>query len=62
MGEIDADLKANLLHENHDSVLGGHRGMNKIYEAIKRHYQWPNMKGEVEEYVKRCEKCQLTLS
>jgi len=33
--------------------------MNKTYEAIKRHYQWPNMKGEVEEYVRKCEKCQL---
>jgi hypothetical protein len=54
LGEINSDLKAKILHENHDSVLGGHRGINKTYEAIKRHYQWPNMKGKVEEYVKRC--------
>ena len=33
--------------------------MNKTYEAIKRYYQWPNMKKEVEEYVKKCAKCQL---
>lgn len=33
--------------------------MNKTYEAIKEHYQWPNMKQEVEEYVKKCKKCQL---
>ena len=32
--------------------------MNKTYEAIRRHYQWPNMKRELE-YVKRCTKCQL---
>jgi hypothetical protein len=59
LGELDSVLKAKILHENHDSVLGGHRGMKKTYEAIKRHYQWPIMKGEVEEYVKRCAKCQL---
>jgi hypothetical protein len=58
-GEIDPNLKVKILQENHDSVLGGHRGMNKTYEAIKRHYQWPNMKGEVEEYVRKCAKCQL---
>jgi hypothetical protein len=42
-GEMDSNLKAYILHENHDSNLGGHRGMNKTYEAIKRH-QWPNMR------------------
>jgi hypothetical protein len=25
--------------------------MNKIYEAIMRHYLWPNMIGELEECV-----------
>ena len=32
--------------------------MNKTYEAIKRYYQWPNIKKKVE-YVKKCAKCQL---
>jgi len=58
-GEVDADMKAKIFQESHDSILGGHRGMNKTYEAIRRHYQWPNMRREVEEYVKRCTKCQL---
>ena len=54
-GEIDSDVKAKILHESHDSILGGHRGMNKTYEAIKRHHQWPRMKEEVEEYVKNAQ-------
>jgi hypothetical protein len=45
--EIDADMKAKILQENHDSILGGHRGMNNTYEAIRWHYQWPKMKREV---------------
>ena len=57
--EIDSDLKAKILHANHDSILGGHRGMTKTYEAITRHYRWTKMKGEVEEYVKKWTKCQL---
>jgi len=57
--EIDSDKQSKILQENHDSILGGHLGMNKMYEAIKRHYQWPNMKSEIEEYVKACAKCQI---
>jgi hypothetical protein len=49
-------MKRKILQDNHDSVLGGHRGMNKTYEAIKMYYQWPNMKEEIEEYVRICEK------
>ena len=57
--EIDSDMKLKILQENHDSILGGHRGMNKTYESIKRHYRWPNMKREIEDYVKACTKCQI---
>ena len=55
--EIDSDMKLKILQENHDSILVGHRCMNKTYESIKRHYQWPNMKREIEDYVKACAKC-----
>jgi len=36
--KIDYDTNFKILQENHDSILGGHRGMNKTYEVIKRHY------------------------
>jgi hypothetical protein len=52
-------MKTKILQEIHDSPLGGHRGMNKTYEALREHYKWPNMKQEVEEYVRKCEKCQM---
>jgi hypothetical protein len=55
--EIDADMKTKILQESHDSVLGGHRGMNKTYTAIREHYNWPKMREDVENYVKRCTKC-----
>jgi len=51
-------MKAKILRDSHDSVLGGNRGMNKTYAAIREHYKWTNMR-EVEEYVKRCPKFQL---
>jgi hypothetical protein len=57
--KMDPDFKIKILQDNHDSILGGHRVMNKTYEAIRTHYQWTNMKREIEEYVNKCAKCQL---
>ena len=36
--------------------------MNKTYHAIKSHYNWPNMRREVEEYVKQCRSCLVNKS
>jgi len=33
--------------------------MNKTYRAIKSQYFWPNMRREVEGYVKQCRSCQV---
>jgi transposase InsO family protein len=46
------------LYEFHDAPTGGHREMNKTYKAIKPLYSWPNMRREIEEYIKKCESCQ----
>jgi hypothetical protein len=52
--EFDEDRKRQILYDFHDCPVGGHRGMNKTYRAIKSQYSWPNMRREVEEYVKQC--------
>ncbi|KDR06385.1 Cytoskeleton-associated protein 5 [Zootermopsis nevadensis] len=33
--------------------------MNKTHRAIKSQYGWPNMKQKAEDYVKRCQSCQI---
>jgi hypothetical protein len=57
--EISDELKRQILYEYDDAPLGGHRGMNKTYTAIKNKYSWPNMKQEIEEYVRKCKSCQV---
>ena len=32
-----------ILHETHDSIIGGHVGMNKTLELVQRKYYWPKM-------------------
>jgi hypothetical protein len=54
----DEETKAIILYEYHDSPVG-HRGMNKTFMEIRKRYEWPNMKRDIENYVKRCKSCQL---
>lgn len=37
---------------------GGHAGINRMYNNIKRYYFWPGMHKDVENFVKRCDECQ----
>ena len=57
--ELDEETRRQILYEFHDAPIGGHKGMNKTYRAIKSRYTWPNMRQEIEEYVKKCRSCQL---
>jgi len=50
--EFYEDRKKRILYEFHESPVGHHREINKTYRAIKSQYFWPNMRREVEEYVK----------
>jgi hypothetical protein len=55
----DEETKGTILYEYHDSPVGGHRGMNKTFMEIRKRYEWPNMKRDIEKYVKRCKSCQM---
>jgi hypothetical protein len=46
------------MYEYHDSPVGGHRGMNKTFREIRK-YEWSNMKRDIENYVKKCQSCQV---
>ena len=55
----DEETKNTILYEYHDSPVGGHRGMNRTVREIRKRYDWPNMKREVEGCVKKCQSCQM---
>ncbi len=52
------DLKRGVIQSFHDPPTMGHPGIANTYALIRRDYWWPNMKKEVEEYVKGCAMCQ----
>ena len=47
-----------ILGECHDSVLGGHLGIEKTLVLVQRGYYWPNMAEDVRQYVESCKLCQ----
>ena len=50
--------KEAILYMTHDHLTGGHFGRDVTYDKIKQKYYWENMKTDIEEYVKTCDKCQ----
>jgi hypothetical protein len=40
----DENMRKQILYKFHDSPVGGHRGMNKTYRAIKSQYTWLKMR------------------
>lgn len=48
-----------IIRENHDTPIGGHKGVTKTIDRIKYRYQWPRLRNDVQKYVKACRECQL---
>jgi len=57
--KLDEETKKQILYEFHDAPVGGHQGMNKTFRVIKSRYTWPNMRRDIEEYVKQRKSCQV---
>jgi hypothetical protein len=56
--ELNEKEKLEILKELHETPIGGHQGMNRTYNRLKQYVNWEGMKGDVENFIKKCEKCQ----
>jgi len=54
----DKDLREQILVEYHKPAALGHLGQKKMLELIKRTYWWPQMKQDVENFVRGYQSCQ----
>jgi len=50
----EGKMKDIILKECHDGPLAGHGGAKCTTTILKKSYYWPNLKNNVEEYVKTC--------
>jgi hypothetical protein len=47
-----------LLHEFHDTAVGGHSGFLRTYKKVSSLVYWEGMRKKIKEYVEACEVCQ----
>ncbi|KAL0355493.1 UNVERIFIED_CONTAM: Transposon Tf2-12 polyprotein [Sesamum radiatum] len=52
------DLRKLLISECHDTLWAGHQGEERTYALVHRAYYWPQMRDDVETYVRTCLICQ----
>ena len=52
------DLRKTLLRECHDTLWARHPGWERTLALVKQGYYWPQMRDDVEEYVRTCLTCQ----
>jgi hypothetical protein len=57
--EAAKEMRGKLLEEYHDTPFAGHLGRDKTIAAIVEKFWWPSVYSDVEDFVKRCHKCQL---
>ncbi|RVW32429.1 Transposon Tf2-8 polyprotein [Vitis vinifera] len=57
-----AALRTKLLHEMHDTKIGGHSGVLRTFKKLAQQFYWPKMYQAVQEYIKKCETCQKVKS
>ena len=49
-----------LLEELHEGICGSHTGGRSLsHRAFTQGYCWPNMQKEAQDYVKKCDQCQI---
>ena len=51
------NLRLRILQERHDHITAGHFGQNKTLELIRRDYTWPQLRLDVQNFVKSCTSC-----
>jgi hypothetical protein len=56
--EDNPETRRQVLHQIHDSPVGGHPRISNTWSLVKRRYQGPRLHQFVENYVKGCAKCQ----
>ncbi|KAG9458138.1 hypothetical protein H6P81_002646 [Aristolochia fimbriata] len=51
-------MRKDILRECHDTLWAGHPGQRRTIALVTRHFYWPGLEEDVEEYVRTCLVCQ----
>lgn len=62
MVPTNQELRQQILHHFHDSVVGGHSGVYRTWVRLNNNFSWTGMKSDVQNYVAACDTCQRVKS
>ena len=51
------ELRHQILEELHSSSIGGHLGITKTVDRVRRRFYWPGYKREIRTWCRKCDKC-----
>ncbi len=54
---VPSTLRADILHQHHEDIQGGHQGVTRTFERLRAEYYWPGMYRDVEIHVQECVDC-----
>lgn len=54
----DLPTRQLILNDFHILPTGGHAGVNRLFNNIKKYYTWRGLHSDVEKFVRRCDDCQ----
>lgn len=49
-----------VLDTYHKSLLGGHAGLSRTQNRIRKYFHWPTMRKDIKDYIKNCSACELS--
>lgn len=49
-----------ILETYHKTLLGGHVGIDRMKNNIRKFYYWPHMTRDIKNYIKKCDTCEKT--
>lgn len=54
----DYEWKSKIMAEFHSTPAGGHQGVLKCYQRLKKKFYWQGMKKDVKQFISNCHICQ----
>lgn len=54
----DVDQINEILRTYHSSLLGGHRGFERMKNTLKKYYSWPSMNADIRKFITDCGICE----
>jgi len=55
---VPTPLQQSIISETHDTLLGGHFGVNKTTDKLSRQFYWPHLEHTVRTFIGTCHSCQ----